>query len=71
MSISNFKLKLLEHNDLLSSGICDNCNCPEIINVGDGEPYNDELYCKIMNIFIEPKSDEDQIKKCKHFKLCE
>lgn len=56
--------------EYLSAGICDNCKCPKMINVGgDGinEPVYKELYCKKKNIFIEPQVPEERIEKCEFF----
>lgn len=74
MSLDKSKFKV--YNDFytfLTSGICDNCKCPKMINTGGNgvdEPVYEELYCKKKKIFIEPKPPEDQVKECDGFESC-
>lgn len=52
----------------ITAGICDNCECPEMINVGgDDEPQYMELYCSKKKIIIEPQPPEHVMTECDFF----
>lgn len=55
--------------EVLSSGICDNCNNCGFLHCGDGrsEPTTEHYVCKVFNFEIEPLPLEERVLECKHF----
>ena len=72
MGLINFEFRMVDSRlfDNLTSGICDNCKIPEMVNMGgDGinEPSYKEFYCNKKKIIIEPQPPETQVKECDCF----
>ena len=76
MSKNSFEFKQttepqMGYDTILSSGICDTCNVPKMVNSGDGirEPLNPVLFCDKMNTEIEPLPPSDRRTKCEYYAI--